>query len=290
MAAAGRLLASATHGAISAGRSNREIYIFTQFSTSRSIPSLNRKASFRKCSIRMRVAVEDEQDPAKLARDMAAARKRWDVLIREQKVMIMTPKEAGYALQLSDTSLLDVRPSTERQKAWVKGSTWIPIFDVDNSLEFGTLSRKVSSFAMGGWWSGAPTLTYDRCFVSKVESKFPKEKDLIIVCQKGLRSIAACEQLYNAGYRNLFWVQGGLEAAEEEDFQREGPQPFKLAGIGGVSEFFGWTDQQRTVAAKEGWGYRFIYTARLLGVIVLADVLFFGAQQIGPLLKSVHLN
>lgn len=24
-----------------------------------------------------------------------------------------------------------------------------------------------------------------------------------------------------------------------QDFEREGPQPFKLAGIGGVSEFFG---------------------------------------------------
>lgn len=31
-----------------------------------------------------------------------------------------------------------------------------------------------------------------------------------------IRSLAACEQLYNAGYKNLFWVQGGLEAAEEE--------------------------------------------------------------------------
>jgi rhodanese-related sulfurtransferase len=30
------------------------------------------------------------------------------------------------------------------------------------------------------------------------------------------RSLAACEQLYNAGFENLFWVQGGLEAAEEE--------------------------------------------------------------------------
>jgi len=30
------------------------------------------------------------------------------------------------------------------------------------------------------------------------------------------RSLAACEQLYNAGFRNLFWVQGGLEAAEDE--------------------------------------------------------------------------
>jgi len=30
------------------------------------------------------------------------------------------------------------------------------------------------------------------------------------------RSLAAYEQLYNAGFENLFWVQGGLEAAEEE--------------------------------------------------------------------------
>ncbi|MFS7910940.1 putative Rhodanese-like domain superfamily protein [Helianthus anomalus] len=30
------------------------------------------------------------------------------------------------------------------------------------------------------------------------------------------RSLAACELLYNAGYENVFWVQGGLEAAEEE--------------------------------------------------------------------------
>lgn len=30
------------------------------------------------------------------------------------------------------------------------------------------------------------------------------------------RSLAACELLYNAGYKNLFWVQGGYEAAEEE--------------------------------------------------------------------------
>ncbi|PWA65320.1 rhodanese-like domain-containing protein 11, chloroplastic [Artemisia annua] len=82
-------------------------------------------------------------------------------------------------------------------------------------------------------------------------------------------SLAACEQLYNAGYRNLFWVQGGLEAAEEEgsyapiiqmessksthyysvwydqrDLVREGPQPIKFVGIDGILEFLGWTDQQ----------------------------------------------
>ncbi|XP_020592485.1 rhodanese-like domain-containing protein 11, chloroplastic isoform X2 [Phalaenopsis equestris] len=184
-------------------------------------------------------AVVGEEEETKQAKEMAAARKRWESLVREQKVKVLTPKEAGYAIQLSYKTLLDVRPSTEYNKARVKGSTWIPIFDVDTTIDIGSLSRKITNFVMGGWWSGNLTLTYDKSFISKVEEKIPKDSDLIVVCQKGLRSLAACEQLYNAGYRNLFWVQGGLDAAEEEDFQREGPQRFKLAGIGGVSEFLG---------------------------------------------------
>jgi rhodanese-related sulfurtransferase len=38
----------------------------------------------------------------------------------------------------------------------------------------------------------------------------------VVLPPKFVRSIAASEQLYNAGFENLFWVQGGLEAAEEE--------------------------------------------------------------------------
>ncbi|KAL0441108.1 UNVERIFIED_CONTAM: Rhodanese-like domain-containing protein 11, chloroplastic [Sesamum radiatum] len=208
------------------------------------------------CRTATRMQVVEEEYEVKQMKDMAAARKRWEALlpwsmawsivltwsplaVRDGKVKILTPREAGYAIQLSNKTLLDVRPSSERQKAWVKGSTWAPIFDVDDRLDPGTISRKVTDFMMGGWWSGVPTLSYDK-------------------------SLAACELLYNAGYENLFWIQGGLEAAEEEDLDRDGPQPFKLAGIGGLSEFLGWTDQQRAAAAKEGWGYRLVFSARLL--------------------------
>ncbi|KAE8661737.1 Rhodanese-like domain-containing protein 11 [Hibiscus syriacus] len=212
--------------------------------------------------IRMQAGEEDFE--LKQMRDMAAAKKRWDAMIREGKVKILTPKEAGYAIQLSNKPLLDVRPSSEREKAWVKGSTWVPIFEVDNKFDVGTVSRKVSNFVMGGWWSGVPTLSYNSQYLSQVEEKFPKDAELIVACQKGLRSLAACELLCNAGYKNLFWVQGGLEAAEEEDLAGEGSQPLKFAGIGGLSEFLGWTDQQRTQVAKEGWGYRVLYSARLV--------------------------
>ncbi|KAE8684022.1 Rhodanese-like domain-containing protein 11 [Hibiscus syriacus] len=224
---------------------------------------------FQCAVIRMQAGEEDFE--LKQMRDMAASKKRWDAIIRERKVMILTPKEAGYAIQLSNNPLLDVHPSSEREKAWVKGSTWVPIFEVDNKFDVGTVSRKVSNFVMGtswGWWSGVPTVSYNR-------------------------SLAACELLCNAGYKNLFWVQGGLEAAEEEamlnrDLAAEGSQPLKFEGIGGLSEFLGWTDQQRTQVAREGWGYRVLYSARLVEVFVVADALFVGAQQVSRYLQDIR--
>lgn len=242
--------------------------------------------SFNLGGIRMQAGGEEYE--LKQMRDMAAAKKRWDALIRDGKVKVLTPREAGYAVQLSSKTLLDVRPSTERKKAWIRGSIWIPIFDIDDTFDAGSLPQKATNFVMGGWWSGVPTLSYNKQFLSKVEEKLPKDTDLIVACQKGLRSLAACELLYNAGYRNLFWVQGGLEAAEEEDLVREGPQPLKFAGIGGLSEFLGWTDQQRAQAAREGWGYRLLYSARLVGVFLAADALIIGAQQVGRYIQDIR--
>nr|XP_027190844.1 rhodanese-like domain-containing protein 11, chloroplastic isoform X2 [Cicer arietinum] len=238
----------------------------------------------------VRVRAEGEDNELKQMRDMAAARKRWESLIRDEKIKVLTPREAGYAVQLSNKPLIDVRPSNEHSKAWVRGSTWIPIFDVDNGLDVGTIPRKITNFAMGGWWSGMPTLSFDNSFLPKVEEKFPKDTELIVACQKGLRSLAACELLYNAGYRNLFWVQGGFEAAEEEDLVVEGQVPLKFAGIGGVSEFLGWTDQQRAAAAKEGWGYRLVFSARLIGLFLVTDALFIGAQQLGHYLQEIRTH
>lgn len=232
-------------------------------------------------------AVEEDYE-LKQMRDMASARKRWEALVREGKIKAMSPREAGYAIQLSNKTLLDVRPETERKKAWVKGSIWIPIFDNDGNIDIGTLSRKATNFMMGGWWSGTPTLSYNRQFIQNVQEKFSEDTDLIVACQKGLRSLAACELLCNAGYENVFWVQGGLEAAEEEDLPREGPELFKFAGIGGLSEFLGWTDQQRLVAAKEGWQYRLVYSARTIGLFLVVDGLFIAVQQAGRYIQELR--
>ncbi|RZC92430.1 hypothetical protein C5167_004266 [Papaver somniferum] len=141
---------------------------------------------YRDSSIQMSGS-SDEEDLTKQMKEMNAAKKRWDALIREEKVKSLTPREAGYAIQLSYKTLLDVRPSFERNKALVKGSTWIPIFDVDSKLDAGALSKKVTKFLLGGWWSGIPTLSYENQFISRVEQQSPKDTDLIVACQKGLR-------------------------------------------------------------------------------------------------------
>ncbi|WVZ21571.1 hypothetical protein V8G54_008893 [Vigna mungo] len=51
-----------------------------------------------------------------------------------------------------------------------------------------------------------------------------------------------------------------------------------------------WTDQQRAAAAKEGWGYRLVFSARLIGVFLAADVLYIGAQQIGRYLQDIRTH
>ncbi|XP_052303359.1 rhodanese-like domain-containing protein 11, chloroplastic isoform X2 [Populus trichocarpa] len=163
------------------------------FNSSMQPPSLKLSPTYRAQRSRrsvIQMQAGDEDFELKQMRDMAAAKKRWDALIREGKVKILTPREAGYAIQLSNKPLLDVRPSVERKKAWVKASTWIPIFEADDNFDAGTVTRKVTNFVMGGWWSGMPTLSYDKQFLSKVEEKFPKDADLIVACQRGLRILS----------------------------------------------------------------------------------------------------
>lgn len=225
------------------------------------------------------------EDLAEQMKEMAAAEKRWQSQVRDGKVRAISPKQAGYALQLSGHRLLDVRPSTERNRARVKDSLWIPLFDVEKGFNPGVLLNRFSNFTMGGWWSGVPLMKLNSQFIPEATHNIQRDANVIVVCQKGKRSLAACEQLYNAGYRNLFWIEGGLDAAEEGDLAREGPTSFKFAGIGGVSEFLGWTDQQRITGKKEGWGYRAVFFGRLVGIVLLVDALFLGAQELGKNFK-----
>ncbi|KAK3006066.1 hypothetical protein RJ639_016298, partial [Escallonia herrerae] len=241
----------------------------------------------------IRMQAVDEDYELKQVKDMAAARKRWESLVREEKVKVLTPREAGYAIQLSDKTLLDVRPSTEHEKAWVKGSTWIPIFDVDSRFDAGALSMKVTNFMMGGWWSGMPTLSYDNQFLPKVKKEFPEDTDLIVACQKGLRQIPSgfvsyCTMLVTktfSGFKGV-WKLLKKRISQGKVLSLSSSQE----SVGFQSSLGNWTDQQRAAAANEGWSYRLVFSARLVGVVLAADALFIGAQQVLRYIQDIRTH
>ena len=51
-----------------------------------------------------------------------------------------------------------------------------------------------------------------RAAPSRPQAKIPKSAKVIVGCQKGLRSLAGCEQLSLAGYETLAWVNGGFDS------------------------------------------------------------------------------
>ncbi len=55
------------------------------------------------------------------------------------------------------------------------------------------------------------------CVHAQVQSKIPKDARVVVACQKGLRSLAACEQLARAGYQQLAWINGGFDTARKGD-------------------------------------------------------------------------
>lgn len=43
-------------------------------------------------------------------------------------------------------------------------------------------------------------------------SKLPKDKEIVVICQSGMRSSQACKQLKKLGYDNVTNVRGGMNA------------------------------------------------------------------------------
>lgn len=43
-------------------------------------------------------------------------------------------------------------------------------------------------------------------------SKLPKDKEIVVICQSGMRSSQACKQLKKLGYNNITNVRGGMSA------------------------------------------------------------------------------
>jgi hypothetical protein len=86
----------------------------------------------------------------------------------------------------------------------------------------------------------------------RITAQVPKDTKVIVACQKGLRSLAACEQLSRAGFTDIAWVNGGFDNSQPGEVPTKESEDIRLAGIGGVSSILGWTQVQQETSGPAG--------------------------------------
>lgn len=216
----------------------------------------------------VRTAASSLEDPS-----YAAAEKRWQEQVAEGKVRNVSAAQAADLVK-DGWVLLDVRPPEEIAKAGVKGAVEVPLFVVEESNDITSLLKKSSAFGMGGWWLGGTHMKANDSFLRDVSRKVPKDGKVIVACQKGLRSLAAAEQLSRAGYGTLAWINGGLDTAGIDTLETTNGKDLRYGGVGGVSQLLGWSDVQRAEDAAKGINKGTIFI-RIGGAVLLADALLF---------------
>jgi rhodanese-related sulfurtransferase len=166
---------------------------------------------------------------------MAAAQKRWEAQVRDGTVRNVTPAEVKAVLGEGWT-LLDVRPPTEIAKAQLQGAVEVPLFVLEEEASVGNLIKQSTAFGMGGWWLGGGHMKANPAFLADVQARIPKDAKVVVVCQKGLRSLAACEALSRAGYSTLSWINGGLDVARPGELPTKGDVDIRLGGAPGGND------------------------------------------------------
>jgi rhodanese-related sulfurtransferase len=138
-------------------------------------------------------------------------------------------------------------------QAAVNGSVNVPLFVLDDDRSFSGLLKQSAAFGTGGWWLGGGHMKSNTNFIGEVQAKIPKDKPVLVACQKGLRSLNACEQLVRAGYPTVAWLSGGYDAANRTDFDATPDKDMRYGGVAGLSGIIGWTRvQQREQVAMGG--------------------------------------
>lgn len=48
------------------------------------------------------------------------------------------------------------------------------------------------------------------------QNELPKDKDIVLYCEKGIRTVIAIQRLESAGFDNLINLSGGMKAWKEQ--------------------------------------------------------------------------
>lgn len=208
----------------------------------------------------------------------------WEHSVRAGRVKAVDARTAGLLMRGSSSSgggswvLLDVRPPNEVSKVAIDGAVAVPLYLPETRNDPASLLKRASTWGTGGWWLGGTHMVPNTAFLDEVRARIPVDSNVVVGCQRGLRSLSACEQLSKAGYQTLAWVNGGFDAAEPGDLPTlPADKDIRFAGIGGVSEMLGWTEvQQEYAQGPLAGGLETVL--KLVGVFLAIDLLLLGVE------------
>lgn len=205
----------------------------------------------------------------------------WEEQIRDGRVKSVDTRGAGQLMK-EGWVLLDVRPPNEVAKVAIEGAVAVPLFLSETRNDPANLLKRASTWGTGGWWLGGTHMVANADFMKEVKAKVPVDAKVVVGCQRGLRSLGACEQLSKAGYQTLAWVNGGFDTAFNGDLPTipEG-RDIRFAGIGGMSELLGWTEVQQQY--KEGFMGGSETVLKLIGIFLAIDLLLIGVDYYNSL-------
>lgn len=97
-------------------------------------------------------------------------------------------EEAKKMVEKEDLFVLDVRTPSEFNSSHIKGATLIPVTNASGS-----------------------SLSPDNLLEARVD-EVPKNKKILVYCRSGHRSVSASKILLNAGYEQVYNMEGGINA------------------------------------------------------------------------------
>ncbi|KAL6001363.1 Rhodanese-like domain-containing protein 9, chloroplastic [Asimina triloba] len=115
--------------------------------------------------------------------------------------------EEGYAI-------LDIRDRTQYDRSHIKSCYHVPLFVENKDNDLGTIIKRTVHNNFSGLFFGLPFTKLNPDFVESVKEQFSTDSKLLLVCQGGLRSTAAANELEEEGFQNVSCVMSGLQSVK----------------------------------------------------------------------------
>ncbi|XP_078170891.1 rhodanese/Cell cycle control phosphatase superfamily protein [Carex rostrata] len=135
--------------------------------------------------------------------------------------------------------ILDVRDKTQFERAHIKSCYHVPFFIENNDNDVGTIIKRTVHNNFSGLFFGLPFTKQNPDFIKSIKEQLPTDSKLLVVCQEGLRSTAAANQLERVGYQNLACIVSGLQSLQPGTFESVGKTEIENAGKAGLVQVQG---------------------------------------------------